>query len=256
MCATICGSQHPIHPLASASIAASRLVLHKISFGRREPVKLVQDLVQRTLVGLDCRNLFGQGRHALDELRGRRRLGGRRRTPQVCRETFRFACRPAEQQPAPIGFRQAAGMSRRDRSCPARRCRSRRGATRRAWKRTSRRPPRSSAACSASTRAASISSSRSSAHLRRVGGMAQPSWARARSCPASPAGRARASAAGWRARASTESRSSASCRRSRRCVHRSCSRRARAATSARASAEAFGIGRGAMNCLLASYQPP
>ena len=65
-------------------------------------------------------------------------------------------------------------------------------------KRTSRRPPRSSAACSASTRAASISSSRSSAHLRRSVARRRPTGA----CSASSGSvgsSGQSQRAGWRA---------------------------------------------------------
>ena len=99
-------------------------------------------------------------------------------------------------------------------------------------------------------RAASISSSRSSAHLRRSVARRNPFGARSAN-PARLADRARASGPdGAPAPARTAGRPPPA-DRSRRCVHLSCIRRARVAMSARASAEVFGIGKGAMNCLLA-----
>jgi hypothetical protein len=61
--------------------ANRRSLLHKISFVRRKPIEIAENFIQRTLVGFDRCDLFGQGRHPSDELRDRRRIGRRRRTP-------------------------------------------------------------------------------------------------------------------------------------------------------------------------------
>src|SRR5436305_15288911 len=96
-------------PASQHHITSVRFVLNKISFGRREPVKAIGNFVQRALICRDGFNLEGQGRNALDELRGRRRDGGRGRTAEVRRELFCFARGPAQQEPAPIGLGKWSG---------------------------------------------------------------------------------------------------------------------------------------------------
>ena len=119
-----------IHPPAVPS-SGVWLVLHKISFVRRQPIKIVERFVQRTLVGLDSCNLFSQSRHTLDELRGSGRVGGSGWPSQV--RAKRYASRAG---PLSSSQRQYVSVSRpaarRDKSCRARRCRSRKDEARRA----------------------------------------------------------------------------------------------------------------------------
>src|SRR5271165_3856382 len=85
------------------------VVLNKISFVRRNPVEIVENFVERALFGGDRIDLDSQRRHTLNELRGRRRGGGRGRTPEVRRELFCFTRGAAQQEPAPIGFGESPG---------------------------------------------------------------------------------------------------------------------------------------------------
>ena len=246
----------PTSPDRSRDTTASMLVFHEIPLRRREPVQLVQCLVQSTLVGLDCRDLFGQGSHAFDELR---RPRAPRRAPAGAAGLLRIVWPrvPVRSEAASANTLRPGGRhSRRDRSCPTRRRRS---------CRVEARPNGSAPHAGRRGRAPLAALPRAPPPSRRDA--PRPSgadhwwhdpapWARARTFPAGSAGRAKASRPDGAPVPARRADRRPVAEGARRCVHLSWSRRARAETSARSFADACGTGKGAMNCRLASYQPP